>query len=152
MNDIEIDEIIVMSKESEFWCNLGTRDEYDCIFWSHSHELIQASITIVCTVRILSVSSTYFDSMMSFLSSMFPRLTRMSYPEVIMRIGSPIGYNMVISMSFSHSYGESFGFHFIPGYISYIICISISSDMRPIGSSLPDGSDSSSCSVTARSE
>lgn len=90
MDYIEIDDVVVMSKEPELWCNLGSRYEYEGIFWLYPHELIETRDTTVLTIVILSEPCTHLDSFASFLHSILSGFTRTLSIEYIMRSRSPI--------------------------------------------------------------
>jgi hypothetical protein len=129
MDYIEIDHVVVMSKESELWCDRSTRYEYEGVFGLYPHELIETRDTTVFSVGILSEPCTHLDSFASFCYSILSGLTRTLSIEHIMRSRSPIGYDLVVSSCLADPYGESLGFHFMPGDISDIVRIRIWSDM-----------------------
>jgi hypothetical protein len=77
----------------------------------------------------LSESGTHLYSFTSFCYSILSGLTRTLSIEHIMRSRSPIGYDLVVSSCLADPYGESLGFHFMPGNISDIVRIRIWPDM-----------------------
>jgi hypothetical protein len=129
MNEIKIYEIIVIGKEFEVIRDRSIGYEYESISRLHYDELLEASSATIFAVVVLSESGTLSDRMSSSGYTMFSRLTRMLYPESVMRSRSPIGYDRIVSSRLADTYRESLGAYSSPCDISYIIRITIGTQM-----------------------
>jgi hypothetical protein len=104
MNKIKAYQIVVIGEESEILCDRSIGYEYESISRLHHDDLIESGISTIFTIGILSESGTLSDDMPGSDYGVFPGFSRMLRPESIMRAGSPIGYDRVVSSSLTDSY------------------------------------------------